>query len=251
MSDSPPAPATRQTTFFKHVVGVNPAQHGGLKLDRSVGYGFAAAVQAVPLALNEIETAAQHFPVLFTRGETPQPIALLGLQDGNNLFVDSHGAWLPDSYVPAYLRTYPFALVEDPKTKTVYLGLEADAACLSNERGAPLFEDGKATPALNEAVAFCQAYREGVVAAISFGRALEAAGVLREEEANIRFTAGGNVVVRGFKLVKPDLLAEVDDATFIEWRRMGWVAAIYAHLFSAGRWGRLIELAAVRAPAQS
>jgi hypothetical protein len=68
--------------------------------------------------------------------------------------------------------------------------------------------------------------------------------VLQEEEATVNFTLGGSARIRGFKLARPEKLAEVDDATFLEWRRMGWVAAIYAHLFSAGRWGRLIELAA-------
>jgi hypothetical protein len=30
---------------------------------------------------------------------------------------------------------------------------------------------------------------------------------------------------------------------------MGWLAAIYGHLYSIGRWGRLIEMAAPRVAA--
>ena len=38
------------------------------------------------------------------------PLAVVGLQDEVNLFVDEGGAWAENTYVPAYLRTHPFAL---------------------------------------------------------------------------------------------------------------------------------------------
>lgn len=87
-----------------------------------------------------------------------------------------------------------------------------------------------------------------MVAATSLARALDAAGLLEEEKAEIEFTAGGGARILGFKLVKPERLQQVDDATFLEWRRLGWLSAIYAHIYSAGRWARLIELAAPPRP---
>jgi len=248
MSDAPP-PAASLPLFFKRVIGVNPSTHGGLRLDRSTGYGFASVAQSVPVGLSEIEAAAQHYPVLFTTGPSPVPVALLGLREGVNLFVRPDGSWLPDAYVPAYVRAFPFIFLEDAASKVLYIGMEPDAACLRTEGGQPLFEDGRPSATLNDAIAFCSAYREGVTAAASFGRALQATGVLEQEEATVNFTQGGSARVRGFMLVKPEKLAEVDDATFLEWRRLGWLAAIYAHLFSTGRWARLIELGAPRPPA--
>jgi SapC len=246
MSETQAAPAAALPLFFKRIAGVNPQLHSHLKLDRSVGYGFAAGAQSVPLALTEFEAAAQHYPILFTSGPNPVPVALLGLREGQNLFTRPDGGWAPDAYVPAYVRAFPFIFVEDAESKTLFVGMEPDAEHLRPDTGDALFEDGRPSQALNEAVAFCQAFREAVVAAGAFGRALDAAGLLEEEEATVNFTIGGVARIRGFKLVKPEKLAEVDDATFLEWRRMGWLAAIYAHLHSAGRWGRLIELAAPR-----
>jgi hypothetical protein len=248
---TPPAPAVAEQTlppFYHRVVGVNPAHHGDLRLDREMGFGFAATAQSVPLGLAEIEAAAQHFPVLFTTGPNPAPVALLGLREGQNLFVGPDGSWRAGSYVPAYVRSFPFIFVEDAASRTVFVGMEADAACIRRDRGLRLFEDGRPSPALNEAIAFCNAYRESVAAAGVFGRALDAAGLLAEEEAAINFASGDVARIRGFKLLKPERLAELDDATFLEWRRMGWIAAIYAHLYSAGRWARLIELGAPISP---
>jgi len=246
MSEAQTPPAQPLPLFFKRVVGVNPQLHGHLKLDRAAGFHFAAKAQSVPIGLTEFDAAAQHYPILFTTGANPVPVALLGLRDGDNLFVRPDGTWQPDAYVPAYVRAFPFIFVEDAGNKSLVVGMEPDAEQIRPDAGQPLFEDGRPSPALNEAVGFCQAFREAVASAANFGRALDAAKLLEEEEATVNFTVGGTARIRGFKIVKAERLAEVDDATFLDWRRMGYLNAIYAHLFSAGRWGRLIDLGAPR-----
>ena len=243
-----PAPGPVLPLFFKRVVGVNPALHSGLRLDRSSGFGFSNRAQSVPIGLGEFEAASQHYPILFTAGPNPTPVALLGLTEGSNLFVQPDGKWRPDTYVPAYVRAFPFIFVEDEKTKTLYVGMEPDADSLRLDSGAPLFEDGKPTAALNDAIAFCSAFRDNLMAAGTFARALNAQGLLEDEEATINYTAGGGTRIRGFKILKPERLDKVSDETYLDWRRRGWIGAIYAHLHSAARWGRLIELAAPRAP---
>ncbi len=250
MSATTDAPARALPLLYTHVVGVNPKDHGQLRLDRSVGYAYAGQAQSVPLGLSEFESACQHMPILFTTGAAPVPVALLALGQGQNLFVDpTTGAWLRDAYVPSYLRAYPFIFIEDAARQTTFIGVEAEAPVLSPDRGARLFEDGKPTPALSDAVGFCTALRDNMAAAAALGRALDAAGLLSAEEANVSFTAGGTAVIRGFKVVKPERLDAVDAALFLEWRRRGWLPAIYAHMYSAARWSRLIELAAARWPA--
>lgn len=240
-----PGAAQPLPQFYHNVVGVNPNVHGRLKLDRSVGYAFAARAQSVPLGLGEFEVTSRHYPILFTTGAHPAPVALLGLNEVGNLFVLPSGEWRPDTYIPAYIRAFPFIFVEDDASKTTYVGMEEKAPLLRTDTGEPLFEDGKATATLNDAVKFCSAYRDNLVASNALGRALADAGVLQEEEATVNFTTGGSAKVRGFQVVKPDRLDAVSDEVFLDWRRRGWIGAIYAHMHSAGQWGRLIDLAAV------
>lgn len=232
--------------FYHRVVGVNPALHGQTRLNRTPGFRFAAKTQSIPIGISEFETVARCYPILFTSGPTTVPVALVGLNDSGNLFVEPDGNWRRDAYVPAYARAYPFIFVEDEKSSTTYIGMEADAECLSTETGARLFEDGSATPVLNESVAFCSALRDNLHAGATFARALDAAGLLREEEATVNFTSGGAARVRGFKVLLPERLDAVSDETFLDWRRRAWLAAIYSHLHSAGNWGKLIDLAAAR-----
>jgi len=243
-TQAPAAPAL--PLFYKRVAAIGPASFGQTRLDRSVGHAFAAHAQSLPLGLTEIEAAAQHVPVLFTTGASPTVVGLLGLREGQNLFVRPDGTWMTDAYVPAYVRAFPFISVEDAATRTQVVAVEPDAPHLATGKGMPLFEDERPSAALNDAMAFAKALRESMIAASNFARILNAAGVLEEEEATVNFTAGGSARIRGFKVVKTEKLAEVDDATYLDWRQMGWIAAIYAHLYSIGRWGRLIELAASR-----
>ncbi len=244
-TETPKAPATPvMPLFFNRVVGITAALHGSLRLDRGVGYKFAAHTQAVPLGLGEMDAAAQHYPILFTTGPAPIPVALLGLREGANLFVLPDGSWRPECYVPAYVRAFPFIFVEDTGRNTTFVGIEPDAESLRQSTGLALFEDGQPSRALTEQVNFCSSLRDNLVAAGLFARALDAAGLLSEEEANITFTAGGNARIRGFKLMLPEKLEQADDATFLDWRHRGWIGAVYAHIHSAGRWARLIDFAA-------
>lgn len=240
----PAAPALPQ--FFRRVEAIAPERHGALLLDRAAGFAFAAAGQAVPLGLGEFEQASRFYPVLFTSGATPTPVVLMGLADTGNLFIGADGAWLKGAYIPAYLRAYPFVYVEDRARQAGMVGLDPTAHCLNTGTGQHLFEDGKPSAALRDAVAFCNAFRDNLAAGAAFGRAMEAAGLLREEEATIRYGGGAAGRVRGFKVVQPDRLDAVSDETFLDWRRRGWIGPIYAHLGSAARWARLMELAAQR-----
>lgn len=250
MSETATAPtAPSLPLFYSRVVGVNPSLHGQIYLDRSVGFGFAAKAQSIPIGIGEFEAVARHYPILFTAGPAPVPVALVGLNESGNLFVGADGAWRADGYVPAYARAFPFIFVEDEAAGTTYVGMESEAACLNEAgRGSRLFEDGNPTPALNEAVSFCSALRDNLRAGATLARALDAAGLLREEEATINFTAGGAAKIRGFKMMRPEKLDGVSDEMFLDWRRRGWMGAIYAHLHSAANWARLIDLAATRAP---
>jgi hypothetical protein len=245
-SSAPAASAPALPLFFTGVVGVNPNQHSHLRLDRSLGYAFAAHAQSIPVGLGELEVISQHYPIVFTTGASPTPVALMGLKDGANPFVSADGAWRPDSYVPAYVRAYPFIFVEDQATSTLYVGMDSSAAAIRTEGGSALFEDGKPSPALTEAINFCAAFRDNLNAGLAFGRALDEAGLLEEEEATINFTAGGVARVRGFKILKAERLEKISDETYLDWRRRGWIAAIYAHLYSTGRWARLVEMAAAK-----
>jgi hypothetical protein len=243
MPETKPSPSP-MPLFFNQIVGVDPKLHGNLRLDPNAGFGFAADAQFVPLGLGEFEAASHDYPIVFTADPQPAAIALLGLMPGQNLFLQSDGSWRSEAYIPAYLRAFPFVFAKSNTSTDLFLGMDPGAACLSKDKGEPLFDREKPSKVLTDAIALTGALRGNLLAAEELAHALDQAGVLELEEAKIDFAAGGQTMVRGFKVLKRDRLDKLADATFLDWRRRQWLPALYAHVSSTDRWMRLIEAAA-------
>jgi hypothetical protein len=66
------------------------------------------------------------------------PVAVLGLEPGQNLFVAPDGRWL-GAYLPAVLRTYPFRLGSTENGQQV-LCIDSNALLSGGNHGKPLFD---------------------------------------------------------------------------------------------------------------
>ncbi len=248
MSAANPAPEAGPIPgIFRAVEAVEAHRHATLGLERGNDFGFAAGVNAIPLGLGEV-VAASETPVVISAGETPVPVAVLGVRAGENLLVDPDGGgWRPGYYVPAWMRCYPFILLpaSDAPEKLV-LALEKGSPLLVDGGGEPLFEVGEPAEALQQALRFAAAMRATLQDSVAFGRALREAGLLRPQEAQLDFRGGGQLRVDGFLTVDPEKLDALPDEIFLDWRKRGWIAPLYAMVHSTPRWGRLLDMAAER-----
>src|SRR3546814_4500531 len=86
-------------------------QHEGFKTRAADTAPFLAKAHAIPITVDEFVACQRFYPIVFSVGENPVPLALMGLNEGINVFVDESGKLLVDNaYVPAYVRRYPFML---------------------------------------------------------------------------------------------------------------------------------------------
>ena len=68
---------------------------------------------AVPLSFTEFSVACRDLPIAFVSGDgggTYVPMAVLGLENQQNLFVAKDNSWDDGVYLPAYVRRYPFCM---------------------------------------------------------------------------------------------------------------------------------------------
>jgi hypothetical protein len=101
------AQLTGNVLFYSQPEPLSREMHGKLGVKRSEKpYAFAAAAHVVPLTVTEFMPAALSYPVIFV-GDARLPVAVLGVNQGDNLFVSEDGTFEPDAYLPAYVRRYP------------------------------------------------------------------------------------------------------------------------------------------------
>jgi hypothetical protein len=87
--------------FYSKPEPLSREMHSGLSFKQlQRPFAFAAATNIVPLAVTEFVPAALSYPIIFA-GENKQPLAVMGVQQGENLFISSEGDAEPDAYLPA------------------------------------------------------------------------------------------------------------------------------------------------------
>ena len=220
--------------LYRQLEGLTAERHAALRL-REAGYGFAAAANAVPLAAEECAIAARSLAIVFAAQAPHMPVALTGLTAGNNLFVDSGGAWKIGAYVPAYLRRYPFFLLRVAEgSEELALCIDPSAPQVSDSLGEPLFTaDGKPAPQLERAFAFTKSVEEAMLRTRAMTQRLAELGLLKPSV--VQFEQHGKPVrIDGFFAVDRPTLAALPPEQLAELRDRGWLEVIYAHLLSIG-----------------
>jgi hypothetical protein len=237
----------RQPLLFKRLEPIDPARHAGLKLDRANrNYRFAAGVNAVPLTMQEFAAAAGHYPIVFSDGPEPVPLAVLGYRPGENLFVEPDGSWTPGFHIPWYVRCYPFAVLPGREPGSLVPCLDAEGAGIGPLIGEPLLENGAVSAMLQEILRFCQAYNQASDETRALGKALATAGMLTPHEATIAL-GGTRPTARlgGFRAADVAKFQALPDKIFLIWRKKGLLGAVYQHFQSLNSWPAL-SAAAVR-----
>ena len=243
------APASALPLFYRQPEPLSPAQHGELKV-RDGNLSFAADTAYVPVMTSEFAFASRDYPLLFA-ARTAAPIALVGLRE-RNLFLDG-GDWLADTYVPAYVRRYPFTTVrmEDDGQGNGGFVMVVDAACdrFGADEGMALFENGEPSFYTRQVMQFCEQFHLDALATEAFSAALMAQeGLLIDRRADVTLPSGEKLGVDGFRVVDPERFAALDEATVADWHRKGWLALIHFHLASLERFQNLLRRQAALTP---
>ena len=223
--------------FYERPVPLNRTQHKDLRLKGLQSLKFAANVHSVPLTGVEFALAARDMPILFAGAsvEDAGPMALLGLRQNENLFVDGNGVWEANAYVPAFVRRYPFVLAEKPAGQegddfTVFLD-EAYEGFGSNDGDRLFKEDGTDSEILANAVNFLGEFQQHVGRTQWFMQQLRKHDLL--EPRNIRLEKDGKTInLNGLFVVNENKLRELDEKTAHEFLREGVFGWIYSHLLS-------------------
>jgi hypothetical protein len=232
MATAPQNPAL--PLFYKDLVPLNSQQHASWKTRSTNKATWLVGVNSVPLTVEEFPQAQRNYPIIFTSGENPVPLILMGMNEGVNVFVDDEGSVEQPVYIPAYARRYPFMLARlRPDSEELSLCVDPSSDLVGDlEEGEALFTDGQPTEATTNMLKFCENFEIAGTKTANFMAELQKHNLLMEGELNIDIGTGQPFTYRGFQMVDESKLREVRGDILRQWNQNGMLPLIYAHLFS-------------------
>ena len=242
-SDAAPLPL-----FYTKPTLLDSSIHADTGLGKNQTFAFSAGANALPVNLVEFPQVAHYYPIAFARDAVATPVAIVGVRDNENLFVNAKGEWAPNTYMPAYVRRFPFILSENPDGSALSLCIE-DAPGVFDAKGEKFFDDKKQPTQLSKnAMEFCRSYHMAAKQTQLFGQALVESGLLVDRAAELTIAGGQRISFSGFRIIDEEKFNKLPEKTLVEWRNKGWLAGVYAHLFSGLHWGGITRMVNERTP---
>jgi hypothetical protein len=233
MATQPPSNAL--PIFYGGLEPLSSSVHGGYRSRSSDRAPFLAGNHAVPITIDEFVAVQRHFPIVFSVGENPVPLALMGLNEGVNVFVDESGKLLGEMYLPAYVRRYPYMLARlQQDAEELSLCFDPTSGLVGDfEDGEPLFADGKPSETTNNVLKFCEEFELSAQRTVAFMNELKDSGLLMDGEVSIQ-PAGAEqpFIYRGFQMVNEEKMRELQGDDLKRMSQNGMLPLIIAHLFS-------------------
>ena len=211
---------------------VSKTYHASKTWHRFESYRFFAGERTAPLVAAEFPKACVAFPIAWLDNDGQfEPIALLGLVESENLFIDAAHRWI-GTYVPAHFRTQPFRLIQTDNEQLT-LGVREDIGLVTdNDSGNPFFNDeGALSDELQEVVDMLRKLEDNRAATAVASQALSDAGVLEPWDVT-PVVNGGKRKLGGLYHVSQQKLNSVDAETLADLRDKGALAMAYCQQIS-------------------
>ncbi len=239
--------APRFPLFYKAPRPVEASRHANSSLIEDMDLGFATEANAIPINVVEFGVASRHYPIVFSTAEPSLPVVVTGLRTGTNAFVGTDNTWARGFYVPAYVRRYPFILMENAEQQQFILCIDEESGVLSEGGDRQLFDDdGKPTEITDRALEFCRAYHAQYGATRQFVAALHEHDLLTENSTEIQLTDDRKIQMQGYKVIDREKFDALPDDVFLEWRKKNWLPVAYSHLVSLSNWPAVLQRASDR-----
>lgn len=235
--------------FYKNVVPISRETHKKLKFNATPDAGFAANTHWVPLAGEEFYLAALSYPILFMGTEAPDgkisynAVALLGLSNDKNDYLDSEKKWRADTYIPAFVRRYPFVLAGAPDQEELTVCFDSESGMFNEVEGTELFNsDDSISPFLENRINFLNNFKTSMEQTEKFMETIEKMGLLKKQSIDIRAQTGQAARLENFWMIDTEKFDKLSGDQLAKLHKRGFLGWIFAQLMSMNNLPNLMDL---------
>ena len=215
--------------------------HRDLRVITTRGAAWGDDQMTSPVFVSEFRSAQAFYPIVFQNadnGPGMQPVALLGLRSGENLFLDERG-W-DAAYIPLAFERGPFMIGRAGDQFVIHVDL--DSPRVSRDEGEPAFmPHGAATEYLDHVNSVLNAIHQGGDAMPAFVAALLRHELLESFVLDVQAADGSQNRLAGFHTIHEERLAALPAPAVAELHAAGWLAAIYMVLASTAQLRGLVD----------
>ncbi|MFM9976654.1 MAG: SapC family protein [Sphingomonadaceae bacterium] len=221
--------------FYKELVPISQQEHGSWRYRQADSAMFLRNEHAIPITVEEFAVAQRYYPIVFSAGDAPVPLVLMGMNEGVNTFIGDDGKMMQEAYVPAYIRRYPFLLARLREgSDELSLCVDPTSGAIGEfDDGDPIFDGDQPSGATKAVLQFCEQFEQSGQRTGAFMEELKALDLIMDGEVSIQ-TEGAEApfVYRGFQMVNEEKLRDLRGDQLRKMNQSGMLPLIHAHLFS-------------------
>ena len=235
----------------RHVL-LNNIDHQDTRVIHYFGPEFGDNLHSALVFPTEFTELQKEYPILLRKDDPQgsyQAVALLGFAAAENLYLnDQHATGWDARYIPASIEKGPFLIgfqrsmgMQDEMPKAV-VHIDMDHPKVNTEQGQQLFlSQGGNSPYLEHISARLETIHQGSKLAPVFYKALEQLELV--EPVTIEFALHNSEKIRllGNYCINEQRLATLPAEALVKLQQSGFLALIYAMVFSMGNIRHLIE----------
>ncbi|HEY9540226.1 MAG TPA: SapC family protein [Luteimonas sp.] len=224
-----------------NAVLLNNIDHRDLRVDARRGARFGDRVMSSVTFPAEFRSVQAHYPIVFraTGDDSFQPIALFGLRDGENLFLDGDG-W-DATCLPLAVERQPF-LIGTAEDGGLLMHVDLDSPRVGTGTGEALFrEHGGTTDFLDRMNSVLLALYEGLQGTAAFIEALARHELLEPFTLDVQLDDGSRITLAGLHTIAEERLRVLDGDALARLSRDGHLEPIYMAVASLSNLRILIE----------
>jgi hypothetical protein len=222
--------------FYNGLEPLSSETHATWRIRPADTAPFLIGQHAVPITVDEFPLVQRHMPIVFSAGDDAIPLALMGLNEGVNVFMGDDGKLTESNfYVPAYVRRYPYMLARlRPDAEELSLCFDPTSPTIGAfDDGEPLFDNGQPTEVTKNILGFAESFEQAGARTQNFMNELRELGLLMDGEVSIQPDGAEQpFVYRGFQMINEEKLADLRGDQLRKMTKSGLLPLLYAHLFS-------------------